>query len=235
MKALYLTPPIRNGLGTCLRPGGETLTRRAMEILGPDIGTVVVDAGCGAGGGLSVLSKCGHLVFGVDLEMDLLIDAKKNGTPLLQTDLGQLPFTDKSVDTLFCECVWNLTSKEEVLSEFHRVLRPGGVLVLSDIYLRTPETSQVDTSWPVISCFSFATDLTSVSDMVVESGFEVEHLEDHIHLFKQTAAEFVFAHGSLQKFWFAVLGDEQMAERACSVSARTRPSLFLLMAKRSKE
>ncbi|MFT5700082.1 MAG: arsenite methyltransferase [Desulforhopalus sp.] len=235
MKPLYLTPPVRDSLGTCLRPGGETLTRRAIEILGPEIGSVIVDAGCGAGGSLGILSGMGALVFGVDLAMELLMDGQKIGTPLVQADLARLPLADCSVDTLFCECAWNLTSKVQVLSEFFRVLRPGGRLVLNDIYLRVPEASQGGNSWPVTSCFSFATDLTSVSDMVAESGFEVDLLEDHITLLKQTAAEFVFAHGSLQAFWSAVLGDDNKAERVCSLSAKTRPSLFLLIAKRGEE
>lgn len=235
MKPLYLSRPVRESLGTCLRPGGTHLTRRAMELLGLKPGAVIVDAGCGAGGGMDVISRDGLQVIGLDLDFGLLCEARKDGTPLLQADLAYLPLASGSVDTVFCECAWNLTEKRKVLSEFHRILRRGGSLVLSDIYLRGNSSRQVDNGWPIRSCFSYATDLAGVENMVAESGLEVVAVEDHIHHFKQTAAEFVFAHGSLQEFWRAVIGDEHMAKRACIASAATRPSLFLLIAKRSKE
>ncbi len=235
MKPLYLTQPVRKSLGACLRPGGEALTRRAIELIHPEPGSRVVDAGCGPGGGLSVLREHGLRPIGLDLEYGLLKEAKQSGSPLIQGDLASLPFAAASVDTIFCECAWNLTEKKQVLSEFHRILRPGGSLVLSDIYLRSEAGQEINNGWPITSCFSYATDLTTARNMVAESGLEVIVVEDHIQLFKQTAAEFVFAHGSLQEFWKAVVGDERVAKLACSAAATTRPSLFLLIAKRSKE
>ena len=235
MKPLYMAKPVRESLGSCLRPGGEDLTRRAIELLQPKPDSVIVDAGCGVGGGMQVLAKEGRRVFGLDLDFGFLSEAKKSGAPLLQADLASLPLASRSVDTVFCECAWNLTVKSQVLSEFYRILRPGGSLVLSDIYLRCRAEQQVNNGWPITSCFSYATDLASVTKMVAASGLEVVVVEDHIHLLKQTAAEFVFAYGSLQEFWRAVIGDEQMAKLACIASAVTRPSLFLLIAKRSKE
>ena len=106
--------------------------------------------------------------------------------------------------------------------------------MLSDIYLRSEAGQEINNGWPITSCFSYATDLITVRNMVAESGFEVIVVEDHIQLFKQTAAEFVFTHGSLQEFWKAVVGDERVANLACLAAATTRPSLFLLIAKRSK-
>ena len=238
MRPLYLSSPVRQSLGTCLRPGGVALTRRALELLAlfqPQSRGVTLDAGCGAGGSLQVLSNEGRCVYGLDLDYGLLSEAQKSGVPLIQADLAHLPLAAGSVETVFCECSWNLTCKSQTLAEFHRVLPPGGFLVLSDIYLRAGKEQQTDTAWPVTSCFSYATDLESVEKKILTIGFEVVALEDHIHLFKQTAAEFVFAHGSLQKFWQAVTGDEDMAGRACNASLVTRPSLFLLIAKRSTE
>lgn len=230
MKPLYLSQPVTDGLGPCLRPGGEALTRRAMEYLGRGKKRRILDAGCGKGGALSLLSAWGDRVLGLDLDLGLLTEASRRGGKVAQADLAALPLASASIDTVFCECVWNLTRKEQVLREFYRVLCPGGFLVLSDIYFRSQGKN--DNDWPIQSCFTYATNLETVQDMVAGSGFEIVLLEDHLQLFKQTAAEFVFAHGSLQGFWQAVTGDPEIAGRACRASATTRPSLFLLIAKR---
>ncbi len=233
MTPLYLREPVQKGLGRCLRPGGESLTKRALECLQLPADSVVVDAGCGAGATLSLLQRAGiDRLVGVDIEMSLLGSARQHGGSVLQADLSGLPFADHSVDTIFCECVWNLTRKVQVLDEFRRVLRPGGTLVLSDIYLRGPVMNGSDGGWPVRSCFSHATGLDEVCEQVAASGFEIEVAEDHTLLLKQTAAEFIFAHGSLQDFWQAVTGDTSAAACACEAAASTRPSLFLLIAKR---
>lgn len=235
MKPLYLTKPVREGLGVWLKPGGETLTRRAIDCVSPKPGSLILDAGCGPGGGLLLMSEFGLQPVGLDLEFGLLQEAQKTNLPLVQGDLSRLPFASASVDIIFCECVWSLTEKQQVLTEFHRVLRPGGSLALSDIYLRNKDAQQANNRWPIHSCFSHATDLATVVNMVAESGFEVVVAEDHIQLLKQTAGEFVFAHGSLENFWKAVLGDVNKAECACLAAARTQPSLFLLIARREKE
>lgn len=145
-----------------------------------------------------------------------------------------LPLLTHSMDMILCECVWNLTDKPQVLKEFARVLRCGGTLALSDIYLREPAVDHTNAGWPNRSCFFQATDLPTVREMVAEAGFEVLVLEDHSRLLKQTAAEFVFSHGSPQGFWQAVLGDSARADAVCAASKATRPGLFLLIAERSK-
>ena len=231
MKPLYLTTPVRQGLGKCLRPGGEKLTRRIIELLQPKASDTILDAGCGIGASIAMLQDAGCTdVFGLDQEYSLLAEQQRNRPAMVaQADIANLPLGEGCLHMALCECVWNLTQKEQVLSEFHRVLRPGGQLALTDIYLR----GKGQDAWPGKSCFASATDIETVQKTVENSGFEILHLEDHSPLLKQTAAEFVFAHGSLQAFWQAVTGDSQMATDACKASATSRPGLFLLIARRN--
>lgn len=134
---------------------------------------------------------------------------------------------------VICECVWNLTDRRRVLDEFARTIRPGGYLALSDIYARSGGSSEQCGTWPVPCCFSQATNLGAVSEMIVSAGFEISVLEDHTRLLNHAAAKFVFTHGSLQAFWQAVTGDTDLATAACDAAAATRPGLFLLIARRS--
>jgi ubiquinone/menaquinone biosynthesis C-methylase UbiE len=195
---------------------------------------VILDAGCGAGASLGLLQEYGlNNVLGLDLDEELLREARHRGRHVARADLARLPLPDACLDLVLCECVWNLTDKVRVMTEFARVLKPGAAMALTDIYSHIVKPVKPSGTWPMHSCFSQATDLASVQEQVVESGFAITVLEDHTRHLKQTAAEFVFAHGSLQAFWQAVTGDANLARSACEASATMRPGLFLLIAKRS--
>ncbi len=231
MNPLYLSEPVRAGLGPCLRPGGLALTKRVLGLVTPSPGTVVLDAGCGKGASMALLHEYGlRSVFGCDIDPELARAARHRDLHVALADLGHLPLADRYLDLVLCECVWNLTDKKRVADEFFRVLKPGGRLAVSDMYSRTGTMSE----WPVSCCFAGATDLARVADIFSEAGFAIEVLEDHTPLLNQTAAEFVFAHGSLHGFWQAVVGDAAMATAACTAAAASRPGLFLLLARRKK-
>lgn len=234
MKPLYLSTPVRQGLGPYLRPGGRILTERILDLLSPDPAGLILDAGCGTGASLALLQEYGiNNVLGLDLDKRLLMEARHRGRHVARADLARLPLPDACLDLVLCECVWNLTDKERVMTEFARVLRPGAAIALTDIYSRIAGPMKPSGTWPVRCCFSQATDLATVQELVIGSGFAVTVMEDHTRHLKQTAAEFVFAHGSLQAFWHAVTGDANLARSACEASATIRPGLFLLIAKRS--
>ncbi len=233
MKPLYLSSPVREGLGSCLRPGGAVFTEYILDVLEPDPAWMVLDAGCGTGASMTMLEKRGLTkVFGIDLERDLLQQPYHEEQSVVCANLAHLPMADEVFDIILCECVWNLTDKEKVLGEFARTLKPGGILAVTDIYTRSGNTAYAG-SWPIHCCFSAATDLDTVARQVTSAGFVIAILEDHTGLLKKTAAEFIFVHGSLKGFWQAVTGNAELAEAACEVSMAVRPGLFLLVAKRN--
>ncbi|MBP9944075.1 MAG: class I SAM-dependent methyltransferase [Desulfomicrobium sp.] len=223
---LYASAPVRATLGRALRPGGEKLTRRMLELAGPLRGRLALDAGCGCGVSLALLEEHGARAVGLDLNAAFLRESRGRQLRVARGDLAELPLPDGCADLIVCECAWNLTDKERVLAEFFRVLRPGGVFALADIYARGYRSGE----WPVRCCFAQATDLQTVMDQVSGAGFEIDVVEEHTELLKKTAADFVFRHGSLHGFWQAVTGDPDLATAACDASKATRPGLFLLMA-----
>ena len=231
MRALYLSDPVRHHLGPCLRPGGELLTRRILELLAPPPDAQILDGGCGSGATLELLHRQGHgLAIGCDLHPILLAEASAKKLPVFQADLHRLPLGEASLDLVLCECAWNLTDRAQVAGEIFRVLKPGGYFAITDIHLRGETSDQ----WPISCCFAGASDLAETRAILERCDFVVELLEDHSPLLARTAAEFIFAHGSLAGFWQAVLGNPGQAAAACNAAAVSRPGLFLLLARRSR-
>jgi len=235
MSRLHLSAPIRRGLGDCLRPGGLAVTRRMLELVQLPPDPAVLDAGCGTGATVAFLRGRGlRNVFGIDLDASLLTASGCCPTCLTQGDLACLPVSGRCLDLVVCECAWNLADRCRVLAEFARVSKPGAYLGLSDIYNRSPSGTGDRTAWPIASCLSMATGLDTVVSEVTGAGFSIEAVEDHSALLTRTAAEFVFAHGSLHGFWQAVTGDAGLADRACAAAADSRPGLFLVIARRKE-
>jgi ubiquinone/menaquinone biosynthesis C-methylase UbiE len=102
-------------------------------LLRPDV--VVLDAACGTGRHLSWLAGVGHHAIGVDISKSMLQRASTAAPDgwLIEGDLRALPLAQGSVDLAICSLVLcHLPEIESALRELARVLRPGGVLVVSD-------------------------------------------------------------------------------------------------------
>ena len=93
----------------------------------------VLDAGCGTGGTTIDLRRFGEVV-GVDLAWEALEPARGRGlTRLARASIERLPFRDKSFDAVTSfEVIYHLgvTNDRYALDELHRVLKPGGLLLL---------------------------------------------------------------------------------------------------------
>jgi ubiquinone/menaquinone biosynthesis C-methylase UbiE len=88
--------------------------------------TAVLDAGCGVDAPLT--RKFGETfpTVGIDLCHGLPNDLR-----VVTGDLSSLPFRDGAFSLIFSRSVFeHLTHPEQVLEEFHRVLRPNGVCVI---------------------------------------------------------------------------------------------------------
>lgn len=99
-------------------------------------GKSVLDIACGEGYGAALLAEAGVHVFGVDISADAIAHAiAKYQKPNLEFRIGSctgIPLADASVDMVVSfETIEHHAEHDKMLSEIKRVLRPGGILVMS--------------------------------------------------------------------------------------------------------
>jgi len=111
-----------------------------LEMLGSKRG-LLLDIGCAAGAEFQPLLARGFQIVGLDYSSEMLRLAKQRfGTSdggsqsvhLCRADAEALPFPDASFDHVVCLGVFEyLSTYDRCLDEIHRVLRPGGLAIIS--------------------------------------------------------------------------------------------------------
>jgi ubiquinone/menaquinone biosynthesis C-methylase UbiE len=117
---------------------------RGADLVGRD----VLEVGCGRGGGTAFVfdQHRPRSMAGVDLSQRAIVrcraDHPRPGLRFVRGDAEKLPFADASFDAVLnvesCHCYPDVP---RFLDEVHRVLRPGGVLLLADVRHTRVETS----------------------------------------------------------------------------------------------
>ena len=145
-------------------------------------GSAVLDLGSGSGFDCFLASKKAKRVIGVDMTAGMIKKsreiAERNGYRNVEFLLGEiehLPVEDNVIDIVTSNCVINLSpDKEKAFSEAYRVLKPGGVMVISDIVLKEdlPEELKRDPdAW--CSCIAGAMKEEDYLGIIRSAGFEI--------------------------------------------------------------
>ena len=137
-------------------PGGDEETRRALAML-PSLPShpEVADIGCGSGAQTAVLATAlpqAHIT-AIDLLPEMIegVEARLKRMNLtnvvpLQASMFDLPLADGQLDLLWCEGAIFIIGFEEGLRQWHRFLRPGGCIGLTECCWLGEERPE-DCSW----------------------------------------------------------------------------------------
>jgi ubiquinone/menaquinone biosynthesis C-methylase UbiE len=111
-----------------------------LEAVTPHPPDFVLDAGCGSGRNISVLSPLVKAITGMDYSDQMIERAKErvaaeklSNVTLIQGDITRLQFSDNAFDKVICASVLQYLDDKDcarALREMVRVCKPGGRLIL---------------------------------------------------------------------------------------------------------
>lgn len=178
--------------------------RNQQDILSTMKGKDYVELGCGGGQGtVGTATLAPDTVVGVDFSGDQLAYARQLrdrygvDAEFVTGDVTNLPFADDSFDVASSEAVFQMVEQfDQALREAHRVLRDGGVFVLSvphQLYeVLDTDTGNFDRSYFETGRRKITVDEDYESELIVfdrtvadlhnaliDAGFEVRRLIEH--------------------------------------------------------
>ncbi|MDD3295670.1 MAG: arsenite methyltransferase [Geobacteraceae bacterium] len=146
-------------------------------------GDAVLDLGSGAGfDAFLAAQRVGRSgrVIGVDMTPEMLARARANAqrggysnVEFRSGEIEKLPVENNSIDVIISNCVINLSpDKETVFKEAHRVLKPGGRLMVSDLVLGKDLPDKIKNSVEAyVGCIAGAIHKDEYLKFIVLAGF----------------------------------------------------------------
>lgn len=157
---------------------------RLGEALALPPGALVLDAGCGEGHVAGhIARRFGLRIEGVDLLDVSIARARRSPTPGVNFRVGsyaRLPFADATFAGVYTmETLVHATDHRQALAEFHRVLEPGGRLVLVE-YSMPPQDELTDAQRRAFAAVNEGSGMYSFAEfthgrfpeMLAEAGFD---------------------------------------------------------------
>ena len=120
----------------CVREISYEHWHRYAWAMGCVDGLDVLDCACGEGYGSHLLASRARSVVGADVDAESVAHAQRRyarpGLDFVEADALKLPFEDRRFDAVVSfETLEHLAEHDELMTEFRRLLKPGGFLVLS--------------------------------------------------------------------------------------------------------
>ena len=176
-------------LGDSFHPGGIALTLRLGKLMGLGPSSVVLDVASGVGtSAVALATRYGCRVVGVDLS-DANIAAARTAAAAARVehlvafrvgDAEHLAEATAAFDAVICECaLCTFPDKEAAAREFARVIRPGGVVGISDLTRSGALPPELDSLLGWVSCVADARSPQEYIAHLEGAGLAIERHETH--------------------------------------------------------
>jgi 2-polyprenyl-3-methyl-5-hydroxy-6-metoxy-1,4-benzoquinol methylase len=141
----------------------------------------VLEAGCGEGYGADLLAGVAHRVVGLDYDESAVahVRARYPRVEMRHGNLAELPLSDGEVDVVVnFQVIEHLWDQGQFVTECARVLRPGGVLLMS-----TPNriTFSPGLDTPLNPFHTRELNAAELTELLTEHGFELESMLGVFH------------------------------------------------------
>lgn len=210
---------------TMIRPGGKELTKKAIESGKLMKGAKILDLGCGEGDTVTYLkNELGYDAVGCDKSEKILAIGKEKhpDAELLQMEGKLLDFESKSFDAVIMECSLSLMELQtDVLHEAYCVLKNGGKLIITDMFLKEPTDEEIDdliksveefaekpheegncenNIAPSIIMYKGGLILEGLESICADMGLEKVFYSDESEALATCAAEIIMEYGSFDEY-----------------------------------
>lgn len=126
-------------------PGGEEHTSRLIGLAGLPKNSKILDMGAGGGETVHLLNEMGYDALGIDT------DPREENVQ--RGDMLCAPFADGSFDGVISQCAFNVSGDiDGAFSEARRLLRAGGMLMISDVDFADLKKSAEAAGFKVLIC-----------------------------------------------------------------------------------
>ena len=167
---------------------GLDATRDLAELLDPQPGEHILDLGCGIGGPARWFAAHFNCrVSGIDLTADYCAAANRlteltgqiEEVSVVHGNALETPYDDATFDRAYSQnVVMNIPDKTAFYREAFRVLKPGGLLALSNLGEGPNGPPYYPTPWAESEQTSFLTSLEQTRRDLEAAGFDIDSIED---------------------------------------------------------